>query len=255
VPLEKSRPQYRQIADVLRDEIERGDIAPGSTLPAEPELAARFSATRPTVNRALAVLSTEGLIRTHRGRGTQVRRIPVIHRTAMARYDRKARERNGAHGAFDTEIRSLGMEPRTETEVALATPPDAVAEALGLAKDEQSAIMRKRRMQADNVPVQLATSWIPAEIATGTQLAEVDSGPGGIISRFRELGYEQVRLTESVRLRRSTDEEQEFLGLEDDQPVVEIWHTGWTKDDRAVEVCIHAVPAYLWVLHYDWPLT
>jgi GntR family transcriptional regulator len=64
-----------------------------------------------------------------------------------------------------------------------------------------------------------------------------------------------VRITESVRSRPPTAEEQEFLQLEDDQPVIEIWHTGWTADDRPVEICVHAVPASLWVLNYEWGIS
>ena len=50
----------------------------------------------------------------------------------------------------------------------------------------------------------------------------------------------------SVRVRPATAEEQAFLELEDDEPVIEIFHTGWTADDRPVEVRVHSVPAYLW---------
>jgi len=109
-------------------------------------------------------------------------------------------------------------------------------------------------MYANDVPVQLAPSYIPLEIAEGTRIAERDSGPGGIISRFAELGYAQVRITETVRVRRPDEEEQQFLSLEEDQPVIEIWHVGWTADDRPVEVCVHSVPAYLWTLDYEWPI-
>jgi DNA-binding GntR family transcriptional regulator len=98
---------------------------------------------------------------------------------------------------------------------------------LGLSAGQQ-AIMRKRHMYANNVPVQLAPSYIPIDIAEGTAIEQSDSGPGGIVSRFADLGYAQVRITESVRVRRATDEEQTFLQLEEDKPVIEIVHTDWT---------------------------
>ena len=253
--IEQPRSQYRQLSDLIRDAIERGEYGPGSTLPSETELAALYKVTRPTVNRALAILRSEGLIRAQRGKGTTVREVPVIHRAAVARYERSAREREGAHGAFDAEIRAAGMTPRSDVEVERVIPPVRVARALGLAEGEPNTIVRMRRMYANQTPVQLAPSYIPAEIAEGTPLAEMDSGPGGIISRFADLGLAQVRITESVRIRRATEDEQEFLRLGDDQPVIEIWHTGWTADDRPVEVAVHSVPAYLWVLDYDWSLS
>jgi GntR family transcriptional regulator len=254
MPIETPRSQYRQVADLLRAAIESDEYPPGSLLPAEPELAKRFGVSRQTVNKAVSVLRSEGLVSVQRGRGTTVRKIPVIHRASTTRYEQSARERDGGRGPFDGEIRALGMTPRSDVEVELITPPKAVAEALRLAEGEQ-VIRRMRRMYANDVPVQLAPSYIPASIAQGTPLAEIDSGPGGIISRFAELGHAQTRITESVRVRRATDEEASFLHLEEDQALIEIWHTGWTADDRPVEIAVHSIPAHLWVLDYEWPIS
>lgn len=253
--LDEPRSRFRQVADQLREGIEQGEFPRGSMLPSEPELAARYGVTRPTINRAVAILRIEGLVRVERGRGTIVREIPLIRRASVSRYSREARERAGGRGAFDTEIRALGMTPRSDVDVARVTPPADVAQALGLPEGgEANTIVRRRRMYADDIPVQLAPSYIPADIAEGTPLAEADSGPGGIISRFAELGMAQVRITESVQVRRATDEEREFLRLEEDQAVTEIFHVGWTAEGRAVEVCVHAIPAHLWVLDYEWPI-
>lgn len=249
--IENPRPQYRQLADLLRNAIERGEYPSGSLLPSEPELSRRYNTSTNTANRAVAILRGEGLVRVERGRGAMVREIPVIRRSSIARYLRQARERDGGRGAFDTEIRALGMTPRSDVTVSIGTAPERVAEALRLTGDERVTI-RTRQMYANDVPVQFAPSYIPLSIAEGTQIVEPDSGPGGIISRFAELGYAIARITESVRIRRATDTEQEFLRLEEDQPVIEIWHMGWTADNRPVEVTIHAVPAYLWILDYEW---
>lgn len=251
--LEPQRPQYRQLADLLRKAITAGEYEPGSSLPSEPVLAARYKVSRPTVNRAISILRTEGVVRVERGRGTIVREIPVIPRQAMTRYRQSEREESGGRGAFDSEIRALGMTPRSDVEISRVVPPPEVAQALGLPEGQQ-AVMRKRHMYANNVPVQLAPSYIPIDIAGGTALEQPDSGPGGIVSRFADLGYTQVRITESVRVRRATDEEQTFLRLEEDEPVIEIMHIGWTAEDRPVEVCVHSVPAYLWTLNYDWSI-
>lgn len=249
--VESPRPQYRQIADLLRNAIERGEYPHGSAFPSEPELAQRYGVSRPTINRAVAILRGEGLVRVERGRGTIVREIPVIRRSSAARYLRAARERNGGRGAFDAEIRSLGMTPRSDVTVTVEPAPARVADALGLTEGER-VVIRTRRMYANDVPVQFAPSYIPWSIAEGTRIAEPDSGPGGIISRFAEIGQTQTRVTESVRIRRATDGEQQFLRLEEDEPVIEIWHVGWTAENRPVEVTVHSVPAYLWILDYEW---
>jgi GntR family transcriptional regulator len=253
--LEPQRSQYRQLADLLREAIANGEYPPGSTLPSEPVLAERYGLSRPTINRAISILRNEGVVRVERGRGTIVREIPVIHRRATSRYQQAEREQSGGRGAFDAEIRALGMTPRSDVEVSRVIPPKAVAQALNLAEGQPNTVERKRHMYVNDVPVQLATSYIPVEIAQGTALEQQDSGPGGIISRFADLGLAQTRITEDVTVRRATDEEQTFLRLEDDEPVIEIFHTGWTAGNRPVEVAVHSVPAYLWTLNYDWPVS
>jgi GntR family transcriptional regulator len=251
VTMEEPQARYRQLAALLRGAIEAGEYAPGSMLPSEPELATRYGVSRDVVNRAVRSLRSQGLVRVIRGRGAVVREIPPLHRNGVAAYQQAAREHAGAHGAFDSEIRALGLEPRSETEVSAIPAPPAVAEALGLAGGDP-VILRMRRMYANGVPVQIALSYIPQEIAGGTQLAEADTGPGGLISRFRDLGYEQERITESVRVRPAAADEQAFLRLEDDQPVIEIWHTAWTAAARPVELAVHVVAASQWVLDYEW---
>lgn len=255
--LEQSQGQYRQLTAILRRAIESGEYPPGSMLPSEDVLCERYGVTRGVVNKAIRPLRAWGLVRVQRGKGTMVRELQPIHRNAVARYQQAAREHAGAHGAFDTEIRSLGLEPRSDTTVDVIGAPADVAESLGLEPGAR-VVRRDRKMYVSKpggsaIPVQRAPSYIPAEIAEGTQLAEVDSGPGGIISRFAELGHEQVRITESVRARPSEPAEREFLQLDDDEPVLEIRHTGWTAAGRPVELAVHIVPASLWILDFEFP--
>jgi len=260
MPLDKPRAEFRQAADLLRAAIDAGEYPPGSRLPPEPVLATRFDVgDRGVINNAVRLLRAEGRLQVVRGKGTFVKSIPVIHRDATGRYNRAARERAGARGAFDAEIRAIGLEPHSDVSVGLSVPPVEVAEVLGVPAGEANVIARTRKMYAGvpggaREPVQLAVSYIPAEIAADTQLAEEDSGPGGIISRFAELGYPQVRITESVKSRRPTPQEETFLQTDPDQFVNEIFHVGWTAEGRAVEVCVHVVPATLWTLDSEWSI-
>lgn len=60
---------YRRVADELRARIMSGELPPGSRLPSEPDLSARYGVGRSTVREALRVLSSESLISTSRGIG------------------------------------------------------------------------------------------------------------------------------------------------------------------------------------------
>ena len=70
---------WRQIADHLKGDILSGVLPGASQLPTEAALAERFAVNRHTVRRALAVLATEGLVRTTQGRGTFVEARPLAY--------------------------------------------------------------------------------------------------------------------------------------------------------------------------------
>ncbi len=68
MPVAKYEPIYREI----RGEIEDGTYSFGDYLPSENAYTARFSCTRNTVRRALAMLTSEGYLLPQHGRGVQV---------------------------------------------------------------------------------------------------------------------------------------------------------------------------------------
>ncbi|WP_443183251.1 GntR family transcriptional regulator [Nonomuraea sp. 3N208] len=66
---------YTQVADRLREQIVTGEFPPGSALPSEAQLCARFGVARNTVRRGLALLEEEGLITTIPSKGRVVAAI------------------------------------------------------------------------------------------------------------------------------------------------------------------------------------
>ncbi len=63
---------YRQLAEILRARIARGDWAPGRAIASETQLVQQYGLARTTVRRAIAVLVDEGLVFTVPQRGTYV---------------------------------------------------------------------------------------------------------------------------------------------------------------------------------------
>jgi GntR family transcriptional regulator len=252
VTIETPRPEYMQVADAIRAAIEAGEWAPGSLIPAEPDLAARYGTTRATVNRALSVLRTEGLVRPKQGRGTTVRPLPVLRRDGAGRQRREAREEGRARGAFDAEMRRHGLTPETRTDVSRVPVSAGVAELLGV-DEEATVLARRREMLADGEPVQMATSYLPLDIVEGTPITEQDPGPGGIYSRLAELGHDPVAFAETVRIRRPIGDEARFLDMDLDQRVITIRRTAADATGRVVEVNEIALPAHQWELVYEWP--
>lgn len=63
---------YQEIAESFRRQIASGELNPGERLPPVRELANTWSCTPGTVSRAYQILAGEGLVVSHRGKGTRV---------------------------------------------------------------------------------------------------------------------------------------------------------------------------------------
>ena len=68
---------YRQLAQILRARIARGDWAEGRPIASENRLVQEYGLARSTVRRAIAVLAEEGDVWTVQGRGTYVGQPPA----------------------------------------------------------------------------------------------------------------------------------------------------------------------------------
>ncbi|GAB2815477.1 hypothetical protein GCM10027176_20180 [Actinoallomurus bryophytorum] len=71
-----TRYEYDRIAADLRNQIERGELAPGDALPSEAVLVERYQVARGTARQALAAIEAAGLIETRHGKGRYVSRRP-----------------------------------------------------------------------------------------------------------------------------------------------------------------------------------
>jgi GntR family transcriptional regulator len=244
------RAVYRQIADDLRESIRDGTYPEGSALPSESALAETYGVTRMTARQAVDVLKAEGLVRSEHGRGVFVRRRPVVIRSARNRFTKQFRETG--KGAYDAEMKALGRTARTElVELGAVAAPAEVAERLRLDPGDQ-ALIRRRRMYADDEPMQLATSYVPWSLAEGTQMTTEDTGPGGLYSRLADVGHRPVRFTEEVAIRMASEDESRFLNLPAPEPVFYLVRTAYDDSERPVEICEHIMPGDRWELTYEW---
>lgn len=66
-------PKYRQLLQILRNQILAGELPAGSKLPSEDTLSATFALSRGTVRKAIAQLEAERLVHVEHGIGTFVR--------------------------------------------------------------------------------------------------------------------------------------------------------------------------------------
>ena len=245
-------PPYRQIADQLRRAIQRGDLAPGARVPSEAKLIDYYGVARMTVRQAVGELKAEGLVTAEHGRGVFVRSRPTVRRLASDRFSRRHREAGKA--AFLAETESLGTPGVDQLEVGQIVPPERVAELLNL-RGTAKVVCRDRRYLIDDLPVELATTYVPLAIARGTLITSQDTGPGGVHARIEEAGHLLASFTEEVGARMPTPKERRRLSLPEGTPVITVMRVAYDVDGRPVEMTdtVKSAPSY--VLEYSFPAT
>ncbi len=146
---------HRQLFLCLRDQIVRGNYAPGDQLPNEDDLIEMFGISRITVRRALSDLEAEGLLTRKQRLGTFVR--------ADFRPDRRA-----ASLAFLDALQesALEMEPAELRHAANEAAPPDIAHRLRLAPGQTAMHTRRRRMLED-IPLVVSEAWVPAHLLQG----------------------------------------------------------------------------------------
>ena len=245
------RAVYKQIADHLRDSIARHRLDEGEQLPSEAQLMEHYGVARMTIRNALRVLQDEGLTTAEHGRGVYVRARPPVRRLASDRFAQRHRKEGKA--AFTAEAAQIGATPQVDMlQVNQVRPPAEVADRLGVA-DGTDVVVRSRRYLLDGHPVETAVSYIPADLAEGTRIADPNPGPGGIYARLEEQGHTLARFTEDVSARMPTPDETKILGLRPGVPVFRLVRTAYDVDGRAVEVCDTVMASDAYLLSYELP--
>ncbi|MET7766776.1 GntR family transcriptional regulator, partial [Streptomyces sp. NPDC005393] len=203
------RAVFRQIADALREAIDKGRFREGDKLPSETELVEHFGVSRMTVRNALSLLQQEGLAVSEHGKGVFVRPRPPVRRLASDRFAR--RHRDQGKSAFTVEAEAAGSRPEVDgLEVKEERPSPDISARLG---SPRKVLARRRRYLLDGRPVEFATSYLPLDLARNTPIAQPNPGPGGIYARLEEMGHRLDHFDEEIRARMPSPAEVRTLQL------------------------------------------
>ncbi|MFH8340420.1 GntR family transcriptional regulator [Streptomyces sp. AM6-12] len=242
------QPKYQRIAAELRAAVDAGRYGPGDRLPGENDLMAEHGIARMTARQALGLLQAEGIAEARRGAGVFVRDFRPIRRRGIERLARAGWGEGRSVWAADAEGRELTVDSVEVThEVAAAS----VAAVMGL--DETASLcVRRRRFVLDGKPVLLSTSYLPADLVTGTPITRPDTGPGGVYARLADLGHAPVRFREELRSRMPDQDEAARLSLPPGVPVIHLARTAFDAEGRVVEVNEMILDSAAYVLEYDF---
>lgn len=240
-------PAFRQIAADLRRAVVSGQYRPGTRVPSEAALMAHYGVARMTARQAIAELRGEGILVAEHGRGVFVRDMAPVRRVASERFARRHRKEGLA--AFSAEAQGVGEPQVDQLDVSRQKPDRRVRELLGLSASAK-VVARHRRYLLDGIPVELASSYVPLDIASGTLIEQANTGPGGIYARIEELGLTLAAFVEEVSARMPTVDERQRLQLPPGSPVLVVVRQAIDMEDRVVEVTDTVKAASRYLLEY-----
>jgi len=240
---EYAPPKYAQVVDAIKRRIEQGEYPPGTLLPSEHQLVGEFEVSRPTIVKALSALRQDGWIDTQQGKGSFVRGRPALADAERTR---------PAHGVLELAETEVAGE-LVQAGVKLAPPH--VAALLGL-KPGARAFVRQRLLSQDGEPVELASAWLPLELAAGTDLASPDLLGESI--RHHLQSRKKIRLdhgVEQITARHPTGEEAALLRVAADAPVLSVIVTAYDATARPIQVSDLVLPGERHELRDAYPFT
>ncbi len=140
--------KYQVVYQSLKQDIQRGEFAPGDLLPSENELCGQHGITRTTARKALGKLREEGFIDRIHGKGSQVK------------------ERRQSLGLLNVQGFSEAVGQRVGTTMLQWPRLGEWSERIALPVGEQERGARclhfERLRSVDNVPVMLENNWFAA---------------------------------------------------------------------------------------------
>lgn len=224
--------KFEVLADEIRAMITSGQLADGDGVPGVEELR-QHGHSKAAIQQAIRLLRQEGLIEGGQGRRYVVRaKRPIIGRSASY----VTADCDGNRRSWRQEMADLGMTGTQDLgRVGEVTAPQTVADLLDL-EEGASVILRPRVMLADGDRVQLADSYYPLDLASGTGLARQAPVKGGAAGVFERAGIELHECREDLDLPLPDADVVERLGVDDDMRVLRLTRTLYATSGRPVAV-------------------
>lgn len=260
------RPRYLQLAEELRGQIMRGELAPGTAMPSETELAETSGLSRTSVRNAIRQLREWGLVRAEQGRGTYVRAPRQrVRRRNTERYqwekDRvlldEAERRETGGTEHDTGLTFEDL--KFHAEYSQGEADTDIASAMNVPVGTK--LLRRvywTSTKTESAPLSVSYSYLVYEmIKANPDLldASKEPWPGGTQHQLYTVGIELDQITDVVTARPPSPEEAELLDIEPGVSVITVRKTSYDTDDRVVEVSDIVFPGDRTELVYTTKLT
>lgn len=215
-----AQPLYQQLEDQLTRLIGEGTLPPGTTLPAERQLAERLSISRTTVQRSYNALRQRRLLSAQGRLGSIVQGPgPRLH-SGMDRLK-----------GFTEEMRELGRVPSSRILEREVVTDRLISSIFG--RPSNAAFLRLVRVRSgDGVPMSREAAWYNLERAP--ELA-TDDLSGSVYARLAALGLPLVRCDQTIEAAEPTEEECAIFGFRQPVPCLLIKRRSYGADGDMLE--------------------
>ncbi len=258
------RPRYLQVAEDLRDQINRGELPAGEPLPSETVLSETYKLSRTSVRNAIKQLKDWGLVRAEQGRGTYVRAPRQRVRRTTERYQwekdrvRLSEEERRKTGATEKDT-GLTMDGLTfHAEYGTVEASETLAATFGVPVGTR---LLHRRYQTssrqENAPLSLVYSWLPYDLVSANPAllsADNEPWPGGTQHQLYTVGIEIDRIVDELRARPPQPDEAAILDVEPGVSVIVLRKISIDTQGRVVEVAENILPGDRYELVYNTQL-
>jgi len=203
---DSARPIYLQLEDLLRNQVDTGELQPGDRVPSELELANVYNISRMTARRAVDALVADGLMIRQPGKGTFVATDKVSFAGATL-------------SSFSNTMRALGLLVTSKViEIEIIKPPPRVSKDLNLSP-EQLVVYLRRLRYIDNEPMAIMTSYMPAAYFAGLLDEDLSSQPITQVME-RVSGMRFVASRDYIEASLARPEEADLLTIRKGMPVL-----------------------------------
>ncbi len=242
---EKSTPLYLQLKELIKKEIQNGNLQPNDRLPSEKEMCDTYKVSRITVRQALAELVNEGLVYRIHGKGTFV---------ANPRLEQELVKVT----PFAETLRRKGIKPSTKYLKSQIIPADFNLATLLAIPLEANIVHLRLLGLGDNEPLVVYNSYFPEYI--GIKMMELAQQKAKRKQSFSTYDlYNEIShvtpsmLTQSFEATVADKKTAKILEVNPGHPLLQITTVVYTVEGHPVEYRIAAYRGEKYRFHITRP--
>ncbi|MCA9906124.1 MAG: GntR family transcriptional regulator, partial [Anaerolineae bacterium] len=214
-------PLYRQLYDLLRQQIDAGVLKAGDPLPTEEQLTETYGISRVTTRKALQLLADEGMLIRHPGKGTYINAQKTEENLQSLRGFAELMIEQ--HPSQIMEIKGFEIIPA----------PIAVAQLLNLSREDRILRIRRRHV-IHGRPVALAIIDLPYML--GSLLTPNDVATRTIYDLLANKAHVSIkRAVQRISATAASQDVSAVLGVEIGAPLLLVRRVTYSMDEQPVE--------------------